>query len=79
MCANFSTVEIIDLWDRRVARPKTTFENRDDITEIGRIGWSSPSVLEYDAVIHGYTACREGKFIERPVKGSIDLATLQFR
>jgi hypothetical protein len=77
-CADSSGIEVVDLWDRRMATPKVASDNKDEITLIGRLEWSSPSVLEYDGMVHGYTECRTGKMMERPIKGTVDAATLAF-
>lgn len=78
MCANYSSIEIVDLWDRRTAKPNVATQDKDEITDIQAINWLSASVLEYEAEIHGYTACREGNIVERPVKNRIDVTTLAF-
>jgi len=78
LCANSSAVEIVDLWNRRVAKPNVTTGDNDEITDVMRIDWVSASLLEYEAVTNSYAACREGTQTERSVTGRIDVAALGF-
>lgn len=79
MCADSSLIEVVDLWEHRVARPNLAPANKEDVMLIDGLVWTSPSSLKCEARVHSYPECRMGKMTERPIRSSVDVATLTFQ
>jgi hypothetical protein len=79
MCANSSRIEIIDLWDRKMATPSFPLDNPEDPVLITKLNWTSPTSLEYRGQSQNYADCRTGKTTQQQIEGTIDVATLEFR
>jgi hypothetical protein len=71
-CANTEAIEVVDLWDRRVA------ELDEGLDTIKQIKWSSDTVLEFEGASQSEADCRAEKSPE-PVRGSVKIAALTFR
>ncbi len=77
MCSNSSSIEIVDLWEHRVARPKLASTSDKDITQIDALRWTSASSLGYEVRVQ--VECGPDKFTERQVRGAVEVATLAFQ
>jgi hypothetical protein len=71
-CANTEAIELVDVWDRRVAIVN------EGIDTINHIDWTSKAVLEFEGEGQSEADCRDGKSPE-PVRGTIQIALLYFR
>lgn len=70
-CANTEAIEIVDLWDRRVA------EVNDGLDTIKQIKWTSNTLLEAEGSSQSEADCRDEKPPES-VRGSVNIAELSF-
>jgi hypothetical protein len=74
-CANSEAIEVVDLWDRRVATLRTS---STDIATIARIDWSSNTVVQFEGVKQSESDCSNEKSPER-LTGSVNVSLAAFR
>lgn len=56
-CANFAGIEIVDLWNRRLASPMIPSANSDDVVTIERVHWLSDFSLDYEGNAYRQSDC----------------------
>jgi hypothetical protein len=79
-CANTSRVEIIDLWEDRLASPRVRAAAAGDMTDIRRLRWLAARTLEYEGVAYEEADCRASENPPmRPLKAVLSMDSLDFR
>jgi hypothetical protein len=73
-CAS-DVVEVMDLWNGRVAHLPSDLTPNHDVVRIERLTWSSSSTVDYAGSVHSFSPESQP---EHPTKGSIELRDLQF-
>jgi hypothetical protein len=68
-------IEVMDLWDQRVAHRPYDLTPNHDVIRIRHLTWSSPSIVNYSGSVESFTPEPQP---ERPTKGSLDVRTLEF-
>jgi hypothetical protein len=69
-------IEVMDLWNRRIAHPPYGLTPNDGVIRIQQLTWSSPSVVNYSGSVDPFNPEPQP---DRPTKGSLDMRTLEFR
>jgi hypothetical protein len=76
-CRERTDIEIVDLWNHRVARPSLAFAKSEDVTRIEELRWSSSSILDYVSMTYRRFGCLAVPEA-RPLVGRIDAGSLSF-
>ena len=74
-CAS-DAIEVMDLWNRRIAGLPHDLTPNHDVIRIERLTWSSPSTVAYTGSVQSFNPDPQP---QHPTEGSIDTRGLQFR
>jgi hypothetical protein len=75
-CANSDAIEVVDLWQRRVA---SLAIDSSDLATIERIEWSSDAVLHFEGTQQSESDCLDEKKTPERLSGNITVSSSSFR
>ncbi len=72
-------IEVMDLWNRRIAHPPYDLDPNHAVVRIGQLSWSAPSIVTYTGSAQSFIPGNPELQPEHPTRGSVDVRDLQFQ